>query len=62
MTPWLTGRAGRMSTVVVFISVLAWGWLWGVWGLLLGVPIIMIVKSVCDRIEDLKPVGELLGD
>ena len=62
LTPWLTGRASRMSAVVVFISVLAWGWLWGVWGLLLGVPIIMIVKSVCDRIEDLKPVGELLGD
>ena len=62
LTPWLTGRASRMSAVVVFISVLAWGWLWGVWGLLLGVPIIMIIKSVCDRIEDLKPVGELLGD
>lgn len=62
LTPWLTGRASRMSAVVVFVSVLVWGWLWGVWGLLLGVPIIMIVKSVCDRIEDLKPVGELLGD
>lgn len=62
LTPWLTGRASRMNAVVVFVSVLAWGWLWGVWGLLLGVPIIMIVKAVCDRIEDLKPVGELLGD
>jgi predicted PurR-regulated permease PerM len=31
-------------------------------GLLLGVPIIMIIKAVCGRIEDLKPVGELLGD
>lgn len=62
LTPWLTGRASRMSAVVVFISVLGWGWLWGAWGLLLGVPIIMIVKAVCDRIEDLKPVGELLGD
>ena len=37
------------------------GWLWGLWGLLLGVPILMVVKAVCDRIEDLKPVGELLG-
>ena len=62
LTPWLTGRASRMNAVVVFVSVLVWGWLWGAWGLLLGVPIIMIVKSVCDRIEDLKPVGELLGD
>lgn len=62
LTPWLTGRASRMNAVVVFISVLVWGWLWGVWGLLLGVPIIMIVKAVCDRVEDLKPIGELLGD
>ncbi len=62
LTPWLTGRAGRMSPVVIFVSVLFWGWLWGVWGLLLGVPIIMIIKAVCDRVEDLKPIGELLGD
>jgi len=33
-----------------------------VWGLLLGVPIIMIVKAICDRVDDLKPVGELLGE
>lgn len=62
LTPWLIGRASRMSPVVVFIAVLFWGWLWGVWGLLLGVPIIMIMKVVCDRVEDLRPVGELLGD
>lgn len=62
LTPWLIGRASRMSPVVVFSSVLFWGWLWGVWGLLLGVPIIMILKVVCDRVEDLQPVGELLGE
>ena len=62
LTPWLTGRAGRMNAVVVFVGMLFWGWLWGVWGLLLGVPILMIIKAVCDRVEDLKPVGELLGD
>jgi predicted PurR-regulated permease PerM len=62
LTPWLIGRTGRMSPVVVFIGVLFWGWLWGVWGLLLGVPIIMIIKAVCDRVEDLAPIGELLGD
>jgi predicted PurR-regulated permease PerM len=61
LTPWLTARASRMSPVVIFISVLFWGWLWGVWGLLLGVPIIMIIKAVCDRVEALEPIGELLG-
>lgn len=62
LTPWLTGRASRMNAVAVFIGVLFWGWLWGMWGLLLGVPIIMMVKAVCDRVEDLKSVGELLGE
>lgn len=61
ITPWLTGRASRMNPVAVFVGLLAWGWLWGVWGLLLGMPILMIVKSVCDRIDDLKPISEFLG-
>ena len=61
LTPWLTGRAGRMSPFVVFVAVLAFGWLWGPVGLILGVPIVMVVKSICDRIEDLKPIGEFLG-
>lgn len=61
LTPWLTSRAGRMNPVAVFIGLLAWGWLWGMWGLLLGIPILMVIKTVCDRVEDLKPVGEFLG-
>ena len=61
ITPWLTSRASRMNPVAVFVGLLAWGWLWGVWGLLLGLPILMIVKSVCDRVDDLKPIGEFLG-
>ena len=62
LTPWLTGRASRMNPVAIFIGVLAWGWLWGLWGLLLGPPLMMVVKAVCDRIDDLKPIGELLGE
>ena len=62
LTPWLTGRASRMNPVAVFVGVLAWGWLWGLWGLFLGVPILMAIKAVCDRVDDLKAVGELLGD
>ena len=61
LMPWLTSRAGRMNPVTVFVGVLAWGWLWGLPGLLLGVPILMVVKAVCDRVDDLKPIGELLG-
>ena len=61
LTPWLTSRASRMNPVAIFAGLLAWGWLWGVWGLLLGIPILMMVKSLCDRVDDLKPVGEFLG-
>jgi predicted PurR-regulated permease PerM len=62
LVPWWTSRASSMNPVVVFIGVLGWGWLWGVWGLLLGIPILMVVKAVCDRVDHLKPIGELLGD
>ncbi|MES2088571.1 MAG: AI-2E family transporter [Pseudomonadota bacterium] len=61
LSPWLTSRAGRMNAVTVFVGVLFFGWLWGMWGLFLGVPILMAVKAVCDRVDDLKPIGELLG-
>jgi len=62
ITPWLTSRTSRMSPVAVFVSVLVWGWLWGLWGLLLGIPVMMAVKAVCDRVDDLRAVGEMLGD
>lgn len=61
LVPLLTSRTSRMNPVAVFIGVLGWGWLWGVWGLLLGIPILMVVKAICDRVDDLKPIGELLG-
>jgi predicted PurR-regulated permease PerM len=61
LTPWWTGRASRMSPFAVFIGVLTFGWLWGAVGLILGTPILMVVKTVCDRVDELKPVGEFLG-
>lgn len=62
LTPWLNSRANKMNPVAIFVGVLAWGWLWGIWGLLLGVPILVIIKAICDRIDDFNSVGELLGD
>jgi predicted PurR-regulated permease PerM len=62
LTPWLTSRAARMNAVAVFVGLLFWGWVWNVWGMLLAVPMLMVVKSVCDHVEDFKGVGELLGD
>ena len=61
VSPWLTGRAGELNTLAVFVSVLFWGWMWGAWGLLLAVPIMVSIKAAADHIDPLQPVGELLG-
>jgi predicted PurR-regulated permease PerM len=58
---WLMGRAARMNTPAVFVSLLFWGMLWGGWGLLLAVPIMVAIKTLCDHVERLKPYGEILG-
>ncbi len=62
LAPLLTGRVNRMNPVAVFVGMLAWGWLWGAAGLFLGVPILLAIKAVCDRLQSMKAVGELLGD
>lgn len=61
ISPWLTSRAGELNTVAVFVSVLFWGWMWDVWGLVLAIPIMVAIKAAADHIEPLQPLGELLG-
>ena len=58
---WLQSRFARLNAAVLFIALLFFGWLWGVAGLLLGAPLLAITKVICDRVDALKPVGELLG-
>lgn len=60
--PWVTSRTARMNAGAVFISLLFWNWIWGVWGLLLGIPITVVFKTICDHIDSLNSVGELLGE
>ncbi|MEN6584720.1 MAG: AI-2E family transporter [Sulfuricella sp.] len=62
VTTWMTGKIAKMNAAAVFISLLFWAWLWGVWGMLLGIPIIVIVKAVSLHVEQLQPVAELLGE
>jgi predicted PurR-regulated permease PerM len=50
-----------INAAALFIALLFFGWLWGAAGLLLGAPLIAIAKVVCDRVEALQPVGDLLG-
>jgi len=58
---WLQSRVSRINAAVLFIVLLFFGWLWGAWGLLLGAPLLAIAKVICDRVETLRPFGELLG-
>ncbi|MCL4471069.1 MAG: AI-2E family transporter [Sulfuricella sp.] len=62
VTTWMTGKIAKMNAAAVFISLLFWAWLWGVWGMLLGIPIIVILKVVSEHVVQLQPVAELLGD
>ena len=62
VTPWLLGRASRMNAGAVFVGLVFWGWLWGSWGMLLAVPILISIKAICDHVETWRPLGELLGE
>ena len=58
---WLQSRFAHVNAAVLFIALLFFGWLWGVWGLLLGAPLVAVAKVVCDNVDSLNPMGELLG-
>lgn len=58
---WLASRQTRMNTTASFVGLLFFSWIWGLWGVLLAIPILAIVKAICDRREGWKAVGELLG-
>ena len=61
LATWMQGKAANMNPVAVFIGLLFFGWLWGGWGLLLGVPILAVLKSIADRVEAMQPISELLS-
>lgn len=62
ITTWMTGRIAKMNAAAVFIGLLFWGWLWGVWGLLLGVPIMVAVRVVSEHVDGLQSVAEVLSE
>lgn len=61
LTPVLLGKAERMHVLVVFVGVLVWTWLWGGWGTILAVPMLAVIKAICDHVEAFKPVSRLLA-
>jgi len=62
LTPWLLGRASRMNAGAVFVCLTFWGWIWGGWGMLLAVPILISIKAVCDHIDAWRPFAALLEE
>jgi predicted PurR-regulated permease PerM len=60
ITPPLMGKAERMSVLAVFLGLLLWTWVWGAWGTILAVPMLVILKSVADHVPSMKPVGRLM--
>jgi predicted PurR-regulated permease PerM len=62
VTPMIVGHRLTLNPVAIFIWLTFWGWLWGVPGMLLAVPLLATLKIVCDHIRPLNPVGEFLGD
>ena len=62
LAPMMLGQAAKVNSVAVFVAIMFWGWLWGAVGLIVAVPILMIVKTVADRVESLSGLKELLSD
>jgi AI-2 transport protein TqsA len=59
--PGLMGRRLGLSALVVFLSLLFWGWVWGPFGMILSVPLTMIIKIMLENTDDLRWIGIMLG-
>mgnify|MGYP000258745610 CR=1 FL=1 len=61
LTPLLLGRRLELNAVAVFISISFWSWLWGFVGALMAVPLLVVIKVICDNFESLQPFGNFLS-
>jgi predicted PurR-regulated permease PerM len=60
--PKVLGSRLQLNPLVVTISLLIWGFIWGAMGLILAVPIMAAIKIICDHVPSLRPVGEWMGE
>ena len=61
LTPHLLSRAASLNHVAIFLAIAFWSWAWGVPGMLLAVPMLMVVKAVCDHVEGLKGISTFVS-
>jgi predicted PurR-regulated permease PerM len=62
LNTWLSSRFTRMNPVMVFGSLMFFGWLWGAWGLLLALPLLAVIKAIAERVEATHAVAELMRE
>jgi predicted PurR-regulated permease PerM len=61
ITTWMTGRFAQMNSLVIFSSLIFFAWLWGVAGMLLAIPIVIVIKVIADHLEQFSYLSEILG-
>jgi predicted PurR-regulated permease PerM len=61
VTPFALGQRFSLSRVIIFIAFIFFAWLWGVFGALLAVPLLVTLKVICERVSALEPVSEILS-
>lgn len=62
ITPYFVSRRLRMNTVVVFLSVALWAWLWSIIGMIVAVPLLVVIRVLSEHIPSLEKFGNFLGD
>jgi predicted PurR-regulated permease PerM len=60
IVPFVLGRRLLLSPVAIFLAIILWGWMWGIVGALLAVPLLASIKIICERFRPLRPVAEFL--
>jgi len=61
LTPWVLGRSLTLNPIIILIALAFWGWMWGISGMILAVPILATFKIFCDHIEPMAPVAEFMS-
>jgi predicted PurR-regulated permease PerM len=61
ITPWIMGRSLTLNPVIILLSLTFWGWMWGIVGIILAVPILAAFKIVCAHIKPMEPLAEFLS-
>jgi predicted PurR-regulated permease PerM len=60
ITPYFVGRVLQLNTVIVFVSIAFWAWMWSAVGMIIAVPTLVVIRVLCEHIESLEPLGDFL--